>query len=102
MHPPFGFALFYLRGISDTLFKNGSIPRKVESKDIYMGSIPWVIMQLVLVVIVIFFPATVTSFLDKPVVVDESQATELLQQLDMGTKSNNNDDAIKSMEGEKK
>ncbi|MEY2874317.1 MAG: hypothetical protein RLZZ373_1688, partial [Pseudomonadota bacterium] len=102
MHPPFGFALFYLRGISDTLFKNGSIPRKVESKDIYIGSIPWVIMQLVLVVIVIFFPATVTSFLDKPVVVDESQATELLQQVDMGTKSNNNDDAIKSMEGEKK
>ena len=99
MHPPFGFALFYLRGISDTLFKNGSIPRKVESKDIYMGSIPWVLMQLVLVVVVIFFPATVTSFLDKPVVVDESKATELLQQVDMGTNSDNNDDAIKSMEG---
>jgi TRAP-type mannitol/chloroaromatic compound transport system permease large subunit len=98
MHPPFGFALFYLRGISDTLFKNGSIPRKVESKDIYLGSIPWVLMQLVLVVIVIFFPATVTSFLDKPVVVDESQATELLQQVDMGTKSNSNDEAIKAME----
>jgi tripartite ATP-independent transporter DctM subunit len=99
MHPPFGFALFYLRGISDTLFKNGSIPRKVESKDIYMGSIPWVLMQLVLVVVVIFFPATVTSFLDKPVVVDESKATELLQQVDMGTKSDNNDDAIKAMQG---
>ena len=99
MHPPFGFALFYLRGISDTLFKNGSIPRKVESTDIYMGSIPWVIMQLVLVVIVIFFPATVTSFLDKPVVVDESKATELLQQVDMGTKSNSNDEAIKAMQG---
>jgi hypothetical protein len=64
-----------------------------------MGSIPWVLMQLVLVVIVIFFPATVTSFLDKPVVVDESKATELLQQVDMGTKSNSNDEAIKAMEG---
>ncbi|WP_153061414.1 TRAP transporter large permease subunit, partial [Escherichia coli] len=31
MHPPFGFALFYLRGIADTLFKNGSLPKKVES-----------------------------------------------------------------------
>jgi tripartite ATP-independent transporter DctM subunit len=70
MHPPFGFALFYLRGISDTLFKNGSIPRKVESRDIYLGAIPWVILQLILVVIVIFFPQTVTMFLDKEVKVD--------------------------------
>ena len=46
MHPPFGFALFYLRGISDTLFKSKSIPRKIESRDIYLGSIPWVILQL--------------------------------------------------------
>ena len=26
MHPPFGFALFYLRGIADTLYKNGALP----------------------------------------------------------------------------
>jgi TRAP-type mannitol/chloroaromatic compound transport system permease large subunit len=70
MHPPFGFALFYLRGISDTLFKNGSIEKKVESRDIYLGAIPWVILQLLLVVVVIFFPQTVTTFLDKPIVVD--------------------------------
>ncbi|HEY8876180.1 MAG TPA: TRAP transporter large permease subunit, partial [Roseateles sp.] len=81
MHPPFGFALFYLRGISDTLFKNGSIPRKVESNDIYLGSIPWVLMQLVLVAIVIFFPQTVTAFLDKEKAVDLNQASELLQQM---------------------
>lgn len=70
MHPPFGFALFYLRGIADTLFKNGALPRKVESRDIYLGAIPWVAMQLLLVAIVIFFPQTVTVFLDKAVVVD--------------------------------
>jgi tripartite ATP-independent transporter DctM subunit len=70
MHPPFGFALFYLRGISDTLFKNGALPEKVKSKDIYMGAIPFVLLQLVLVVIVIFAPQTVTVFLDKPAVVD--------------------------------
>ena len=73
MHPPFGFALFYLRGISDTLFKSKSIPRKIESRDIYLGSIPWVILQLLLVVIVIFFPQTVTIFLDKKEVVDLNQ-----------------------------
>jgi tripartite ATP-independent transporter DctM subunit len=70
MHPPFGFALFYLRGIADTLFKEGRIEKPVKSNDIYMGAIPWVIMQLVLVVIVIFVPETVTMFLDKEEKVD--------------------------------
>lgn len=70
MHPPFGFALFYLRGIADTLFKEGRIPKAVKSNDIYLGAIPWVLMQLILVAIVIFVPQTVTIFLDKPVVVD--------------------------------
>ncbi len=84
MHPPFGFALFYLRGIADSLFKNGALPRKVLSSDIYMGSIPWVAMQLILVGIVIFFPQTVTAFLDKPEVVDMDKATEMLQGIDAG------------------
>src|SRR3954447_25741524 len=48
MHPPFGFALFYLRGIA---------PKEVRSSDIYWGAIPWVALQLVLVAIVIFWPA---------------------------------------------
>ncbi len=81
MHPPFGFALFYLRGIADTLFKSGAIPRKVESADIYMGAIPWVLMQLILVAVVIFVPQSVTFFLDKEKAVDMNQATELLQGL---------------------
>lgn len=84
MHPPFGFALFYLRGISDTLFRSGSLPRKVESKDIYLGAIPWVLMQLVLVGIVIAFPQSVTVFLDKEKPVDAEAATRMLQ--DMGTR----------------
>jgi len=70
MHPPFGFALFYLRGISDTLFKSGAITEKVQSRDIYLGAIPWVLLQLVLVVIVIFVPQTVTMFLDKEQKID--------------------------------
>lgn len=70
MHPPFGFALFYLRGIADTLFKEKRIDKPVKSSDIYLGSIPWVIMQLVLVAIVIFIPQTVTAFLDKEEKID--------------------------------
>jgi tripartite ATP-independent transporter DctM subunit len=65
MHPPFGFALFYLRGIADQIHKSGAIPRPIESRDIYLGAMPWVVMQLMLVAIVIFWPESVTHWLDK-------------------------------------
>ena len=102
MHPPFGFALFYLRGISDSLFKNGALPRKVESRDIYLGAIPWVILQLLLVVIVIFVPQTVTVFLDKEQKVDidkvkiEVQAEEPATPLTAGEEQKNLDDLFKA------
>jgi tripartite ATP-independent transporter DctM subunit len=89
MHPPFGFALFYLRGISDTLFKNNALPAKVESKDIYLGAIPWVAMQMLLVLIVIFVPQTVTVFLDKPVVLDLDKAANDLQSQKSGREVGN-------------
>jgi hypothetical protein len=84
MHPPFGFALFYLRGISDTLFKSKALPRNVLSSDIYWGALPWVVLQLVLVAIVIAFPQTVTAFLDKEKAIDLNKATEQLQQMGGG------------------
>jgi tripartite ATP-independent transporter DctM subunit len=87
MHPPFGFALFYLRGIADTLFKSGTLTKKIESTDIYMGAIPWVIMQLILVAIVIGFPQTVTVFLDKPLVID----IDKVQMPDAGNKETKDD-----------
>ena len=61
MHPPFGFALFYLRGIA---------PKEVKSSDIYWGAIPWVGLQLVMVGIVIAWPGLVTDWLDKEQPVD--------------------------------
>jgi Tripartite ATP-independent periplasmic transporter, DctM component len=84
MHPPFGFALFYLRGISDTLFKNGSLPRKVESKDIYYGAIPFIVLQLILVAVVIFVPQSVTIFLDKEKVLDINKAGDDIQKMGGG------------------
>jgi GntP family gluconate:H+ symporter len=63
MHPPFGFALFYLRGIA---------PKEVKSSDIYWGAIPWVLLQLILVAIVIFWPESVTYWLDRGTGVDPS------------------------------
>ncbi len=56
MHPPFGFALFYLRGIVSR--------DKVKTRDIYLGAIPWLILQLILVGMLIAFPEMVTYFLD--------------------------------------
>src|ERR1044072_4624630 len=56
MHPPFGFALFYLRGIA---------PPSVKTSEIYWGAIPWVFLQVILVVIVIFWPGSVTYWIDK-------------------------------------
>ncbi len=84
MHPPFGFALFYLRGISDTLYKNGSLPKKVESKDIYYGAIPFIFLQLILVAVVIFFPQSVTVFLDKEKVLDINKAGDDIQNMGGG------------------
>jgi len=64
MHPPFGFALFYLRGIT---------PPEIKSSDIYWGAIPWVVLQLIMVAIVIFFPTLVTSFIDLGTKVDPNK-----------------------------
>jgi TRAP-type C4-dicarboxylate transport system permease large subunit len=64
MHPPFGFALFYLRGVA---------PKEVKSSDIYWGALPWVGLQLIMVMVVMAFPALVTTLLDKPAVVAQSQ-----------------------------
>lgn len=49
--PPFGFALFYLRGVT---------PPEVTTKDIYRGVIPFILLQL-LVVLIIVFPGLVSA-----------------------------------------
>ncbi|WP_299946625.1 TRAP transporter large permease subunit [uncultured Ruegeria sp.] len=49
--PPFGFALFYLRGVA---------PKEVTTGHIYRGIIPFVIIQVVGIAILWFFPSIVT------------------------------------------
>ena len=61
MHPPFGFALFYMRGV---------VPKEVKSSDIYWGAVPFVILQLIMVALVVAMPKLVTVFLDKDLNVD--------------------------------
>ena len=103
MHPPFGFALFYLRGISDSLFKNGALPKKVHSRDIYLGAVPFVLLQLVLVAIVIFVPQTVTVFLDEKVEVDlDKVEIPVVEQIDEDALSNSTDELLKELQGDTK
>ncbi len=51
MHPPFGFALFYLRSVA---------PKEVKTSDIYWGAVPFVGIQVVMVALIILFPAVVS------------------------------------------
>ncbi len=70
MHPPFGYALFYLRGIA---------PSSIKSSDIYWGAVPWVCLQLILVLILVFWPGSVTYWISKPTLLDPSKVIELQQ-----------------------
>jgi tripartite ATP-independent transporter DctM subunit len=68
MHPPFGFALFYLRSVAparEYLDKiNGRRMQPVTTGQIYWGAVPFVVIQVVMVAIVIAFPALVTANLE--------------------------------------
>ena len=56
LHPPFGFALFFLRSVA---------PASVKSSDIYWGAVPFVFIQIIMIGLVIAFPQMVTFNLDK-------------------------------------
>ncbi|NML25592.1 TRAP transporter large permease [Zoogloea dura] len=64
MHPPFGFALFYLRSVA---------PASVKTTQIYWGAVPFVVIQIIMVGILIAFPQLVTMSLDTQQVVDTDQ-----------------------------
>jgi tripartite ATP-independent transporter DctM subunit len=74
MHPPFGFALFYLRGIA---------PPSVKSSDIYWGAVPWVLLQVILVAILIFWPGSVTYWIEKNTSIDPSKVKIEIELPDM-------------------
>jgi tripartite ATP-independent transporter DctM subunit len=77
MHPPFGFALFYLRSVApkvDFLDRvTGKMMGKVRTSEIYWGAVPFVVIQLIMVGLVIAFPGLVLSGLDSGPKVDPSK-----------------------------
>jgi TRAP-type mannitol/chloroaromatic compound transport system permease large subunit len=77
MHPPFGFALFYLRSVapkSSYIDKVTSLRMDpVTTGQIYWGAVPFVVIQVIMVGLVIAFPQMVMHY--KGVVIDPSSIT---------------------------
>jgi TRAP-type mannitol/chloroaromatic compound transport system permease large subunit len=74
MHPPFGFALFYLRSVApseDYVDKVTKQPiKKITIEQIYWGAVPFVIIQLIMVALIIAFPGLVSTGGSKEPIVD--------------------------------
>jgi tripartite ATP-independent transporter DctM subunit len=55
MHPPFGFALFYLRSVA---------PAEIRTSQIYWGAVPFLGIQVLMVILIVTFPQLVSWGLD--------------------------------------
>jgi TRAP-type mannitol/chloroaromatic compound transport system permease large subunit len=77
MHPPFGFALFYLRSVAPSREQidriTGKLIAPVTTGQIYWGAVPFVCIQLIMVGLVIAFPRLVLAGLDSGPKVDPSK-----------------------------
>jgi tripartite ATP-independent transporter DctM subunit len=83
MHPPFGFALFYLRSVAPGRAYTDRLTKKliqpVTTMQIYWGAVPFVIIQIIMVSLIIAFPGIVSSGLDKKEAVDlDKVAAEMM------------------------
>lgn len=94
MHPPFGFALFYLRSVApheDYTDKVTKQPiKRVTIEEIYWGAVPFVLIQIFMVGLIIAFPGLVSSGLSKDPTVD---AETVMQQLQTDAQHNTDDKA---------
>jgi TRAP-type mannitol/chloroaromatic compound transport system permease large subunit len=77
MHPPFGYALFYLRSVAPVKDYVDRITRKttkgVTTAQIYWGAVPFVVIQLIMVGLIIAFPNLVSGGLAKKAAVNTDQ-----------------------------
>ena len=85
MHPPFGFALFFLRSVApkepyqDRV--TGAIIRPVTTSQIYWGAIPYVGLQLIMVLLVILFPAMVMVYKSNKIELNPQQIEDQLKSM---------------------
>jgi tripartite ATP-independent transporter DctM subunit len=85
MHPPFGFALFFLRSVAPKVpyidRVTGKRMEPVTTGQIYWGAVPFVVIQLIMVGIVILFPQIVMHYKAAGPVVDPAAVQQKLDQL---------------------
>jgi tripartite ATP-independent transporter DctM subunit len=87
LHPPFGFALFYLRSVApreryiDRI--SGKSTEPITTGQIYWGAVPFVCIQAVMVVLVILFPIMVMHYKSTGPQVDPSKVKIEIPQIDM-------------------
>jgi len=76
MHPPFGFALFYLRSVAPTEDYTDRVTKRpiarVTTGQIYWGAVPFVVIQIVMVGMIIAFPNLVSGGLGTKAKLDTS------------------------------
>ena len=80
MHPPFGFALFYLRSVAPKeKYKDrvtGEMMEPVTTGQIYMGAIPFVVIQVIMIALVILIPQMVMVYKAGDIKLDQKQIEE--------------------------
>jgi TRAP-type mannitol/chloroaromatic compound transport system permease large subunit len=87
MHPPFGFALFYLRSVApresfiDRL--TGKRTDGVTTGQIYWGAVPFVVIQVIMVLMVILFPAMVMHYKGAASKIDPNKVKIEIPQIDL-------------------
>ena len=85
MHPPFGFALFYLRSVAPqeryTDKVTGRRMEPVTTGQIYYGAIPFVVIQCIMVALVIFFSALVMHYKSGAAQIDPKAVQQQLDEL---------------------
>jgi TRAP-type mannitol/chloroaromatic compound transport system permease large subunit len=85
MHPPFGFALFYLRSVAPveeyTDKVTGLKMAPVTTAEIYWGAIPYVVIQCIMVALVIIFPQMVMHYKNQGVQLNQQQVDDALKNI---------------------
>ena len=85
MHPPFGFALFYLRSVAakepyiDRV--TGKRMEPVTTGQIYWGAVPFVVIQCIMVALVILFPQMVMHYKSSATTIDPTAVQQKLDNL---------------------
>src|SRR5471030_1455134 len=87
MHQPFGFALFYLRSVAPREPYNDRVTGKrtdgITTGQIYWCAVPFVVIQLIMVLLVILFPAMVMHYKGAASTIDPNKVKIEVPQIDV-------------------